>query len=199
MNNPKIIGYSRQNDDWRKPPSYHLKDIASTIHTLTRGGWNTDQFILEPMNNEKTPTNNLPQTSKRRAGLKFFYNRNGLLTARRTDRGFIPASEWIINTPDGTAGTIQANTNVPKVMTPPTPDVPRLPSGAAIRKLTPRECFQLMGVAGTDIDKIQAAGISESQQYKLAGNSIVVDVLANIFRTLFIDTEPPTNTQLKLF
>ena len=85
-----------------------------------------------------------------------------------------------------------------------------------IRKLTPRECFRLMGVSDADIDKIQAypfhqliehpsyskeeilAGmteqekrskmkdrISESQQYKLAGNSIVVQVLEGIFTQLF--------------
>ena len=55
-----------------------------------------------------------------------------------------------------------------------------------IRKLTPRECFRLMGVGDADIDKIQAAGISKSQQYKMAGNSIVVNCLAAIFRQLFI-------------
>lgn len=54
-----------------------------------------------------------------------------------------------------------------------------------IRKLTPRECFRLMGVSETDIDKIQAAGISRTQQYKMAGNSIVVDVLYYIFKELF--------------
>lgn len=55
-----------------------------------------------------------------------------------------------------------------------------------IRKLTPRECFRLMGVSDADIDTIQAAGISKSQQYKLAGNSIPVNTLAAIFRQLFI-------------
>ena len=55
-----------------------------------------------------------------------------------------------------------------------------------IRKLTPRECFRLMGVSDADVDKIQAAGISKSQQYKMAGNSIVVNCLAAIFRQLFI-------------
>ena len=67
-----------------------------------------------------------------------------------------------------------------------------------IRKLTNRECFRLMGVDDADIDKIQAAGISKSQQYKLAGNSIVVDVLEAIFRKMFID---PSNedAQLTLF
>lgn len=54
-----------------------------------------------------------------------------------------------------------------------------------IRKLTPRECFRLMGMRECDIDKIQQAGISNTQQYKMAGNSIVVDVLEAIFKNLF--------------
>ena len=56
-----------------------------------------------------------------------------------------------------------------------------------IRKLTPRECSRLMGLEDCDIDKIQSTGISNSQQYKLAGNSIVVDVLYHLFRKLFVD------------
>ena len=58
-----------------------------------------------------------------------------------------------------------------------------------IRKLTPRECFRLMGVDDSDIDKIQASGISNSGQYKLAGNSMVVDVLFHLFRKMFIETD----------
>lgn len=54
-----------------------------------------------------------------------------------------------------------------------------------IRKLTPKECFRLMGVSDADIDKIKASGVSESQQYKMAGNSIVVNVLEGIFTQLF--------------
>ncbi len=54
-----------------------------------------------------------------------------------------------------------------------------------VRKLTPRECFRLMGMRDDDINKIQAAGISNTQQYKMAGNSIVVDVLEAIFKNLF--------------
>ncbi|MBQ1981054.1 MAG: DNA cytosine methyltransferase [Alistipes sp.] len=59
-----------------------------------------------------------------------------------------------------------------------------------IRKLTPRECFRLMGVDDADIDKIQASGISNSQQYKCAGNSIVVDVLYHLFLKMFCETKP---------
>ena len=94
-----------------------------------------------------------------------------------------------------------------------------------IRKLTPRECFRLMGLNDEEINRIQdyiseevakplpfkelipnpsyskeehLAGmtetqkrslfkgrISESQQYKLAGNSIVVNVLVGIFTQMF--------------
>ena len=72
-----------------------------------------------------------------------------------------------------------------------------------IRKPTPRECFRLMGVDDADIDKIQASGISNSGQYKLAGNSIVVDVLFHLFRKMFIETEPDVekgeSMQLSLF
>ena len=55
----------------------------------------------------------------------------------------------------------------------------------SIRKLTPRECFRLMGLNDEDIDKIQMTKISDTQQYKLAGNSIVVPVLEEIFKNLF--------------
>lgn len=59
------------------------------------------------------------------------------------------------------------------------------PQEYRIRKLTPRECFRLMGLKDNDIDKIQATGISDTQQYKMAGNSIVVNVLEAIFKNLF--------------
>lgn len=66
-----------------------------------------------------------------------------------------------------------------------------------IRKLTPRECFRLMGVSEEDIDKIQASGISKTQQYKLAGNSIVVDVLCHIYNKLFVNQTAKKNAKRK--
>lgn len=71
-----------------------------------------------------------------------------------------------------------------------------------IRKLTPRECFRLMGVTETDIDKIQQSGVSKTQQYKIAGNSIVVDVMYYIFKDLFSAEKGSTTNeegQLSLF
>lgn len=58
-------------------------------------------------------------------------------------------------------------------------------SNYRIRKLTPKECFRLMDFDDEDCDKCVAAGISNSQLYKQAGNSIVVACLEAIFRELF--------------
>ena len=54
----------------------------------------------------------------------------------------------------------------------------------SIRKLTPKECWRLMGFEDEDFNK--AAEInSNTQLYKQAGNSIVVNVLVEIFKQLF--------------
>lgn len=53
-----------------------------------------------------------------------------------------------------------------------------------IRKLTPRECYRLMGFSDDDYEKASKE-ISNTQLYKTAGNSIVVDVLMAIFKELF--------------
>ena len=70
----------------------------------------------------------------------------------------------------------------------------RIEYGYRIRKLTERECFRLMDMPEEYIDRIQAAGISRSQQYKMAGNSIVVACMYHIWRKLFIDTQIKTLT-----
>lgn len=43
-----------------------------------------------------------------------------------------------------------------------------------------------MGLDDKNIDTIQNENISETQQYKMAGNSIVIDVLVEIFEKLFM-------------
>ena len=92
-----------------------------------------------------------------------------------------------------------------------------------VRKMTPREAFRLMDVSEEDIDKIQGypykevqerrkahatltqkelakdyigkGSIPKTAQYRLAGNSIVVNVLYHIFRTLFIPNQPENQKQ----
>ena len=58
-----------------------------------------------------------------------------------------------------------------------------------IRKLTPRECYRLMGFSDEDFDKVKSIGMSDTQCYKQAGNSIVVNCLMAIFTNMFKDTD----------
>lgn len=56
--------------------------------------------------------------------------------------------------------------------------------GGNVRKFTPKECWRLMGFDDKDFDKV-AKATSNTQLYKQAGNSIVVNVLEEIFKKLF--------------
>jgi len=53
-----------------------------------------------------------------------------------------------------------------------------------IRKLTPLECWRLMGIDDEDFYKAKNDGVSNSQLYKQAGNAIVVDVFEAILRQM---------------
>ena len=55
----------------------------------------------------------------------------------------------------------------------------------AIRRLTPRECWRLMDFSDSDFDKAKAVGMSDTQLYKQAGNSICVGVLYHIYKNLY--------------
>lgn len=54
-----------------------------------------------------------------------------------------------------------------------------------IRKLTPKECWRLMGCSDEDFHKAEEVN-SNTQLYKQAGNAIVVDVLEHLFRNLLL-------------
>ena len=63
-------------------------------------------------------------------------------------------------------------------------DLDIVTSNLRIRKLTPKECFRLMGVKDEDYEKLKK-NQSDSGLYHLAGDSIVVNVLMAIFGELF--------------
>lgn len=88
--------------------------------------------------------------------------------------------EQAVYAEDGIVRTVKAgggSGNIPKVIEP-----------YRIRKLTPLECWRLMGFTDQDFYKAQEVN-SNSQLYKQAGNSIVVPVLEGIFSQLFINNK----------
>lgn len=53
------------------------------------------------------------------------------------------------------------------------------------RKPTPKEYFRLMGFSDSDYELLATNGISKTQIYKMAGNSIVVTVLEHLFKQIY--------------
>ena len=191
---------------------YSTDKIAPTLTTM--GGGNTEPKILIPQATKKGYIEmDLPgvcdlsyPTSKTRRGR---VQENGkvspTLTASNQDICYIEYNGETVNLPcivasrgrnpenpsDRTPGAsteqrLEFNTKgTSNTITTVQKDTYLLERNYRIRKLTPRECFRLMGMREDNIDKIQQAGISNTQQYKMAGNSIVVNVLEAIFRNLF--------------
>lgn len=69
-----------------------------------------------------------------------------------------------------------------------------------LRTLTPRESLRFMGISDEDITKmLYDSGNSAGDLYKQAGNSIVVDVLRELFRKMFIDIDEDPGDSKQLF
>lgn len=82
-------------------------------------------------------------------------------------------------------GRVQDNGNISPTITATETGICKIESPIRIRKLTPKECFRLMGFSDKDFDVAHKVGVSNSQLYKQAGNSIVVDVLYYIYVELY--------------
>ena len=56
-----------------------------------------------------------------------------------------------------------------------------------------------MGVEDTDTDKLLETDLKDSNHYKLAGNSIVVDCMVHMFDKLFINRNEPKKKDIPLW
>lgn len=89
-----------------------------------------------------------------------------------------------------TLSTMQGGNRQPKTLL----------NNSKIRKLTPLECWRLMGFDDEDFYNTKELGLSDSSLYKLAGNSIVVNCLYYIFKEVFkeyIINKEENNTYIK--
>lgn len=82
-------------------------------------------------------------------------------------------------------GKVQDNGQTCPTITATETGICKIESPIKIRKLTPKECFRLMGFSDKNYQAAKDAGVSNSQLYKQAGNSIVVDVLYYILVELY--------------
>ena len=189
----KILSYSRDSND--EVVDRHVRDVSGTIHTKEGSCGNTAQFVLEPrieqVGNLVTSKGEFDNPIRGRV-----YSPEGLSPTLNGHSGG-DLEPKIIQRPRGRNKGGEHELS-PTIDSSAFPDNNLLLDEFEVRKLTPRECFRLMDVSDADIDRIQASGVSRGQQYRMAGNSIVVDVLSHIFRKLFIDKENE-NQQQTLF
>lgn len=170
--------------------------LCNTLSTVQK-----DNYLLEvtykddkDMNNEpfivasrgRNPENPSDRTTGSPTEQRLEPNTKGLCNTLTTVQKDNLVAEPVNPMPDGTFRTIknqyyktsQANYERTGSM-----GATGVNTGLRIRKLTPKECFRLMGFDDEDFYKAEAVN-SNSQLYKQAGNSIVVDVLEAVFTNL---------------
>lgn len=82
-------------------------------------------------------------------------------------------------------GRVQENGNISPTLTATQQDVVIVENDYKIRKLTPLECWRLMGFKDEDYYKAKEIGLPETKLYERAGRGIVVPMLEEIFKELF--------------
>jgi DNA (cytosine-5)-methyltransferase 1 len=134
---------------------------------------------------------------------------NAVLIKQNTKQGYIKCDVPGVadfSYPDSKTrrGRVQENGQVVPTLTAMGIDgIRKIESQYRIRKLTPKECFRLMGFTDEEFEKAQKVN-SNTQLYKQAGNSIVVNVLEEIFKELILSLEGKSpkykeNEQMSLF
>lgn len=171
---------------------YSSEGLCQTINTM--GGGNREPKIAEPICLNSKVDGKQPSLADR------IYDTSGTSTAittcfmpsilipEDTKQGYAIAEEGdgvYINRPHQKRGVVQKG--MIQTLKAGGQDV-GVVAESRIRKLTPRECWRLMGIDDSDFDKAQAV-CSNSQLYKQAGNGIIVDVFAEILRGLFPQKE----------
>ena len=146
---------------------YDEEGISPTIHTCQGG--NTEPKVLlknkvinELLKNKLMKSGDFIDVSYSNSRLDEIENNKPISTKNKTDNTIAPT----ITTSISNLGMCTYNSRV--------------------RKLTPKECFRLMGFSDEDFKKAQLVKTSDTQLYKQAGNSIVVDVLYHILIELYI-------------
>lgn len=152
----------------RFSPRNKTDEYAWTITTCP-GSRATDTFIIEPLDSKfKEDSILVPQATKE--GYAVAHVGDGIYTNRcESKRGVVQRNK---------IPTLKTSPNDIAVVVDDKDDV------ISIRRLTPRECWRLMGWKDEDIDRAFKSNVSDTQLYKMAGNSIVVNCLTEIFKKL---------------
>lgn len=176
---PKPYSLEKRLKDFLEPhvdEKYYLSDKMYTYFTENskRQEENGNGFRFSP-----TDGDTIAKTISTRAGSRM--DDNFITVPNATKRGYIEAYEGDsvdLAYPDSTTRRGRVKEGVSGTLT--TSDNIGVVDNSRIRKLTPRECYRLMGFSDAEFEKAEEVN-SNTQLYKQAGNSIVVDVLEELF------------------
>lgn len=174
------------------------KDEYAWTITTAPGSRATDTFIIEPIPAAIRGRANEDGTYRQQLELKKDGNTNTLTTVQKDNVVIVPQNTKqgyaiahvgdgiYTNRADSKRGVVQRE-SIPTLKTS-NKDIAVVVGDPidliSIRRLTPRECWRLMGWSDDDIDKAFKANVSETQLYKMAGNSIIVNCLEAIFKNI---------------
>ena len=132
----------------------------------------TDKTIIDIMetDNSAIPRNMWMDKARFIANIESAPSKTGLLHVGTLDINNSESAKRVysINSICPTLTTMNGGHTQPKILV-----------GDRVRKLTPKECWRLMGFEDEQFDKVKR--LSNAQLYKQAGNSIVVPCLESIF------------------
>lgn len=175
----QVGNISKCEGNWKNPQVgriYSTNGCSPTLNTC--GGGSHEPKIIQ--------LGNVNPSGKGMNGNVF--DENGLAPTLTTNKGEGNKIVTSINPmPDGTCRTLKAQyykTSLANYQKEGSMGATDVTNGIAIRKLTPKECFRLMGFSDENFEAAEKM-VSNSQLYKQAGNSIVVDVLYYILVELY--------------
>ena len=148
------------------------KDPAYTVATKTDRRVGDAKFICDDLDDEIT--------------VEEFIKCNGILIPEATLKGYAEAHDGdgvYINRPHQKRGVVQKE--MIQTIKTSGDDIGVITKELKVRKLTPLECWRLMGIKDEYFWRAKNAGVSNTQLYKQAGNAIVVNVLVAIFKNLY--------------
>ena len=178
--------------------TYDSSGIAATLTTM--GGGNREPCVVEGFNDYPDGTSRTIKAQYFKNSLANFTRQDGLGATAVLTTVYGNREQCVVEPinacTDGTAPALTAHLHKETVNDctkldrhSPALGVKEVGSKIRIRKLTPKECWRLMDFTDEEYEAAEKAGVSKTQLYKQAGNSIVVSCLAHIFRELLKDTE----------
>ena len=172
---------------------YDTSGIRACLNTM--GGGNREPCVVEGFNDYPDGTSRTIKAQYFKNSLANFTRQDGLGATAVLTTVYGNREQCVVEPinacADGTAPALTSHLHKETVNDctkldrhSPALGVKEVGSEIRIRKLTPKECWRLMDFTDEEYEAAEKAGVSKTQLYKQAGNSIVVSVLSGIFNNL---------------